>query len=320
MSESYQGGPSSEHEGSTAQTAKDQAAQVAHGAAESGGHLAGQAKAEAGEVGREAGRQAKDVLGRGRSEVTEQASAQQHKLAQSVRTFGDELGAMAGAASEPGLASDLVHQVSGRADSIATWLEDREPGDLLTEVSTFARNRPGTFLAVALGAGLLAGRLTRGVKDAPSGTGTADPSDAASGGAHRAPGAPSTSATGPTAEEPVDYSAGLGSPQRTSAYGASAGVSSYGTGAATGASGSVYGTGTALDPGPSSSGSQSTWADEPHSGTAAGSPTSGLDDPLTGSYGVQGDDAPTQALPLSDALGERPTGTPTWPSTEDEHR
>lgn len=319
MTEAYQGGGSSGQESSTAQTAKDQAASVAHGAVESGATLAGQAKAEAGEVGREAGRQVKDVLDRGRSEISEQASTQQQKLAQSVRAFGSELGTMAGAASEPGLASDLVHQVAGRADSVASWLEDREPGDLLTEVTTFARTRPGTFLAVAVGAGLVAGRLTRGVKDAPSDTGTT------AGGAHRAPGAASTSSAGVPAPLPTQGEASLptqttgtaseatyGAPQRTSAYGAAGGVSTYGTGAATGAAGSAYGTGTALDD--ASSGTQSSWAAPESTGSSAGGYSGS--DPLSGGYGGQGDDSPTQALPLSDALGDDRPGTSTWPSTE----
>ena len=38
----------------------------------------------------------------------------------------------------------------------------------MQELQAFARQRPGTFLLVAAGAGLLAGRLTRGVKDASS--------------------------------------------------------------------------------------------------------------------------------------------------------
>ncbi|TLM80215.1 hypothetical protein FDW83_19020, partial [Pseudarthrobacter sp. NamE2] len=48
-------------------------------------------------------------------------------------------------------------------ESVASWLENKQPGDLLNEVQRFARNRPGTFLLLAAGAGVLAGRLTRGL-------------------------------------------------------------------------------------------------------------------------------------------------------------
>ena len=44
---------------------------------------------------------------------------------------------------------------------MASWLDGRDPGSLLTEVKSFARQRPGTFLLLAAGAGVLAGRLSR---------------------------------------------------------------------------------------------------------------------------------------------------------------
>jgi hypothetical protein len=46
------------------------------------------------------------------------------------------------------------------------------------EVQSFARRRPGVFLALAAAAGLVAGRLTRGIKaassDGPAPAGDAD--------------------------------------------------------------------------------------------------------------------------------------------------
>jgi len=64
------------------------------------------------------------------------------------------------------MATDLVKQASGRAHDAASWLESREPGSLLSELQSFARQRPAAFIALAAGAGLVAGRLGRGVKDA----------------------------------------------------------------------------------------------------------------------------------------------------------
>ena len=71
---------------------------------------------------------------------------------------------MASKSDEEGLAKDLAQQASQQLGSIAHWLQEREPGDLVTEVKDFARRKPGTFLAVAAGIGLVAGRMTRGVK------------------------------------------------------------------------------------------------------------------------------------------------------------
>lgn len=150
-----------------ASTAKDEAAGLAQSAADSGQDLLHEVKDEVGEVAGEAASQARDLMGEARDGVREQASAQQARAAASLRSLGDELGRMADGSQEPGLGTDLVRQAAQRTGAVATWLEDREPGDVLHEVTDFARRRPGVFLALALGAGVAAGRLTRGLKDAP---------------------------------------------------------------------------------------------------------------------------------------------------------
>jgi hypothetical protein len=76
---------------------------------------------------------------------------------------------MADHPQQHGTASELARQGATKAHDVASWLEGREPGDVVEELKRFARQRPGTFLALAAVAGLVAGRLTRGVKDAASG-------------------------------------------------------------------------------------------------------------------------------------------------------
>ncbi|GEA88921.1 hypothetical protein CCE01nite_28700 [Cellulomonas cellasea] len=163
--------PADGSQGSTAQAVREEASGVAHSAAESTQHLAQEAKSQAREVAHEAKSQVKDVFGQTRAGLADQARSQQSRVASGVRTFGSDLGSMADS-SQGGLASDIARQVAGRTDSIASWLEAREPADLLDEVKTFARRSPGTFLAIAVGAGVLAGRLTRGAKDAAKDTTT----------------------------------------------------------------------------------------------------------------------------------------------------
>ena len=155
-----------------ASSAKEAASDVAGHVGEAGKDLAHEAKERAGEVAHEAKDRAGTLLHQARTEVTEQASTQQQRLASSLRTMGAELTQMSGAADEPGYATDLVRQASGMADRLAGWFEDREPGDVMREAKDFAQRRPGAFLAIAAGAGLLAGRLLRGVKDAGDGPGT----------------------------------------------------------------------------------------------------------------------------------------------------
>jgi len=158
--------------------AKDQAAGVAGSAKDAGQHVAGVAKDEAGNVAAEATRQAKDVVGQARAELAQQASDQQQRVAGGLRSIGSELGSMAERSDQSGVAADLAQQASSKLHEVADWLEQRDPSSLLDEVKTFARRRPGAFLAIALGAGLAAGRLTRGLKDEASGS---DVSGTASG-------------------------------------------------------------------------------------------------------------------------------------------
>lgn len=148
--------------------AKEQASAVGQGAAQAGQQVASVAKDQAQNVAVEAGSQAKDLLNQARSELTEQAGAQQKRLSETLRSLGDELESMGHHSEQQGIATDLVKQVSGRAHDAASWLESREPGSLISELQSFARQRPAAFLALAAGAGLVAGRLGRGVKDATS--------------------------------------------------------------------------------------------------------------------------------------------------------
>ncbi len=162
-------------------TAKDQAQNVGQGAAEAGQHVAGVARDQVQNVAAEAGSQAKDLLGQARSELTQQAGSQQQRLASGLRALGDELHSMSQHSDQPGVATDLARQASSKSHDVASWLDAREPGHLVDEVKSFARQRPGAFLALAAGAGLLAGRLTRGVKDATSDDSASSGSASASG-------------------------------------------------------------------------------------------------------------------------------------------
>jgi hypothetical protein len=142
-------------------TAKQEAADLKDTAAEQARNVAGTAKDEARSVAHEAKSQAKDLYAQTQSELREQAGVQQQRVASGLRSIGDELGSMASNSDQQGLASDLVRQVSDRAGSAAAWLDARDPGSLLNEVKSYARRKPGTFIAAAAIAGVVAGRLTR---------------------------------------------------------------------------------------------------------------------------------------------------------------
>ncbi|MDR6415263.1 hypothetical protein [Pseudarthrobacter sulfonivorans] len=148
---------------SKTEAAKTESAEVAGQAAGAAKDVAEIAKVEAANVASEVKTNARDLLHQAKSDLTSQAGTQQQKVASGLRSVSEELHAMARASDQPGLASDLVRQAADRSQSVASWLDGRDPGSLLNEVKSFARQRPGTFLLLAAGAGVLAGRLTKGL-------------------------------------------------------------------------------------------------------------------------------------------------------------
>jgi len=153
--------PASTGTSSKTDTAKGEAGEVKQQAAESAHNVTETAKAEAANVAGEVKSNAKDLLAQARTDLTAQAGTQQQKAAQGLRSISSELHTMAAASDQPGVATDLIRQAAERSSSVATWLDNRDPGSLLNEVKSFARQRPGTFLLAAAGAGILAGRLSR---------------------------------------------------------------------------------------------------------------------------------------------------------------
>lgn len=154
---------SSDSSESKADVAKEQAAEVGATAAAEAKNVAGVAKEKAADVVGEAKTQVKDLFEQSKTTLREQAGAQQERVATGLRSLSDELQSMADNSDGSGVASDLVSQVASRAGSAASWLDGRDPGSLLDEVRTFAQRKPGTFIAIAAIAGVVAGRLTRSV-------------------------------------------------------------------------------------------------------------------------------------------------------------
>ena len=161
-----QQGPGPQDQPSATAVARDQAATVGRSAGEAGGHVAQTAADQAREVVSETARQARDLLGEAGGHARDQASVQQQKAASQLRSVADELWEMTAKGGQSGVATEVAQQAAERIHGMASWLEQREPADVLQAVRDFARRRPGVFLAGAVAAGLAAGRLTRGMTDA----------------------------------------------------------------------------------------------------------------------------------------------------------
>ena len=166
---SYAGpsGTTSGTAGATTGTTKEEAESLKESAAKTGGQLLQDAKSEAAAISQEARLQLGDLWSQARSQVSDEAGTQQSRLAGGLTAVGGQLTQMASSQSEQNVATDLVHEVGQRVGSLGRWFESHGPDDLVDEVRDFARRRPVTFLALAAGAGIVLGRLTRGLKDAP---------------------------------------------------------------------------------------------------------------------------------------------------------
>jgi len=162
---------------STKDVAQEQAKDVGQTAAQAGSQVASTAADQAKQVANETQRQAKDLLDQGRTQVKGQVVSQQQKAAEGLTGLAQQLRGMADGTAQgaPGPAADLLQQASSYIEQFADKLQNREPAELLDEVRSFARRKPGLFLLGAAAAGIAAGRLTSGVKAAhtdsgPSGT------------------------------------------------------------------------------------------------------------------------------------------------------
>jgi hypothetical protein len=148
--------------GSTVDTAKSEAGNIKDTAAGAASDVKDVAKGEVSNVASEAKYQARNLVDQTRSELRGQVGNQQSQLASRLNSWASELGSMASKSDDSGPMTDLAHEASRRVGEISHWLDNHEPSDLLDEVKRFARRRPGTFLALAAAAGVVAGRLTRG--------------------------------------------------------------------------------------------------------------------------------------------------------------
>ncbi|HTK65561.1 MAG TPA: hypothetical protein VL595_24465 [Pseudonocardia sp.] len=155
-------GPGSGRPGTGVPTAaREEAGRVGSTAAGAARDLAETAADQLGEVNQQVRRQAGDLLAEAREQLAEQARAGQHQAGAGLRAVASELHQMADGTEQPGPVSGIAKQAAQYVEDVSGWLERHEPAELLEEVQGFARRRPGVFLAGAVVAGAVVGRLTR---------------------------------------------------------------------------------------------------------------------------------------------------------------
>jgi hypothetical protein len=172
-----------------ATTGRDQAGEVASTASEQARRVASTTQDEARQVVRGANEQARRLLGDTREELRSQASAQVDRLAQGLNDVSRQLRSM-GEKGEPGAVSNIAREAAVRTQQISERLRGGGIDDVLSQLRTAGRNRPGLFLLGAFGAGLFAGRVVRNLAQESGGDGA--PNRSIEGG-HQGP--PATGAT-----------------------------------------------------------------------------------------------------------------------------
>lgn len=154
--------------GQLGQTAKQQAAEVKDTAVQATSQVADTAKQEAAQVVDQAKDQIRGLIDTTLGEVRGRTKDGQSAVANTIKSLADELGQMTGANTTSGPVAQFAGDLADRGNRLSTWLENSEPDDVLVEVRRYAARRPGAFLAIAAGAGLLVGRLARGTKEVVS--------------------------------------------------------------------------------------------------------------------------------------------------------
>ncbi|MEH0981913.1 hypothetical protein [Micromonospora sp. CPCC 205556] len=130
-------------------------------AAHAGGRIAHEGVEQGRHVASEARQQAYNLVGKTSAQARSQAQQQQKRAADSLRALGTELRSMAEGDGQRGPGALVVRRGADAVDQAASWLDARQPGDLVREAREYASRHPAAFLAGATIAGLLAGRLTR---------------------------------------------------------------------------------------------------------------------------------------------------------------
>jgi hypothetical protein len=189
-------------------TSMKEAAQDAMGSAsDHASDVAGTAKDEAAKVASEAKDKASDLLADVRSQLDEQSRTQLQNLSSKLDELAGQIESMAAGSEAPGPVTDLAQQLADRTHQLSSHLESRQPMDLVEDVRSFARRRPAAFLAGAAVAGMVAGRLTRGVK-ASAGSEGGSSSGTTATGSVTAPVAPAGGAVGDVELAPAGQNTG----------------------------------------------------------------------------------------------------------------
>lgn len=120
--------------------------------------------------------EARGILGDLGRTVDQEANDQTAKIGQIIDSLSGELEELASNGS--GFLSVMAQEAAPRTRSLARWMEQTSPRDMVASVEDLARRQPMLFILGCAAAGVVAGRLTRGlVAAAGDGQSAPPPSD-----------------------------------------------------------------------------------------------------------------------------------------------
>ena len=131
------------------------------------------AKEQAGQVVGEVKTQTRNLVNDARDRVGGEMRSQNDRLTEQIRRFADDLDQMRHDRGDSP-AGNVVAEVAQGGRRLADYLSEHGPDGVLREVEDFARRRPGAFLATALAAGFVVGRLGKSVAKADGDAGKPD--------------------------------------------------------------------------------------------------------------------------------------------------
>ena len=149
--------------GDIAGSAADKASELKDVALDRGGDVAAVAKDELARLAHDARSEVQALWSNASGQLRVQATAGQKQLSELLHSLSGELGEMASKSESGGPLTALAKQAAAKGGEWSHWLADSEPADVLTQVRRFARQRPFVFLASAALAGVVVGRLGRGL-------------------------------------------------------------------------------------------------------------------------------------------------------------
>jgi ElaB/YqjD/DUF883 family membrane-anchored ribosome-binding protein len=149
--------------------AAERAGEVAGVARDEARDVAGEVRDEAKALASEAATQVHNVVDSTRSALRTQAHQNTERASGALGDLGSQFRALAqGDREGAGALGRYADEAGARLRSLADQLNRKGFDGVVDDVQTFARRRPGAFLAIAAASGFVAGRLFRGAQASSS--------------------------------------------------------------------------------------------------------------------------------------------------------